>query len=80
MKIHELLDLIEEPEIQRQALSGYTGAFALGVGGAAKAPVVILDVEDNAEAVSFPPNLRIHGETIPLIVNYGFTAPDAYAF
>ena len=76
MEFLKLVHLIEEPDLRHQALSGYKGPFSLGVGGGVTAPCVILEVDKKATA-PFPRMLKIQGETVPLIVRYGFVAPYA---
>jgi hypothetical protein len=62
-------------------LSGYDGVYSLGIGEDkqfGRRPVLILQVEKEPEA-PFPPEVRLGGETVPVVVRPNFVAPRAFA-
>lgn len=79
MRVEKLQRAVEQADVQQQALGSYSGPFSLGVGGDSGSPVVVLQVA-NAPRRVFPKTLRIDGESVPLVVRFGFRAPNAYAW
>jgi hypothetical protein len=74
MEVEQLARLIERPETHSRLLGGYRGAYSLGVGSENGDPVLILQVE-GTEAATFPRELRVGRETVPVRVRAGFNAP-----
>jgi hypothetical protein len=74
----ELLSLLAEtPEAHRKVLSGYQGAYSLGVGQSedqGQQPVLILQVE-GSPSISFPDKVYLGGETVPVVVRSNFLPP-----
>ena len=81
MDAEKLSQFIELPETHRTVLSGYSGAYSLGIGQDqryGRKPVLILQVESKP-AVPFPPEIRLGGESVPVVVKTDFVAPRAFA-
>lgn len=79
MDVEKLSHFIELAETHRKVLSGYNGAYSLGVGQdltRSRDPVLILHVEKQP-AESIPDEVRINGEAVPVVVRTGFVAPRA---
>lgn len=79
MDIEELSKYLTTPDVHRKVLSGYQGAYSLGIGQSAQGAgnhVLILQVE-GSPSVAFPPAVRLGNESVPLIVrtNYGVPQP-----
>ena len=76
MDIEQLSDYLAAPEVHRKVLSGYRGAYSLGIGQATDGtPVLVLQIEGSA-GVAFPPAVRVGGESIPVIVHENFPVPQ----
>ena len=79
MDVENLTHFVQLAETHRKVLSGYRGAYSLGIGEdltRSRDPVLILHVA-NQHAESFPYEIRIDGETVPVVVRTGFVAPSA---
>lgn len=79
MDAEKLSHFIELPETHRKILSGYRGAYSLGVGedlGRSVDPVLILQIE-KLPTISIPKEVRLNGEAVPVVVRTGFVAPRA---
>lgn len=79
--IEKLTRYIELPETHRRILSGYHGAYSLGIGQDAKhgkRHVLILRVENQPDQ-AFPSEVQFDGETVPILVRGKFRAPRALA-
>lgn len=73
MKVEELADLIERPEVHRKVLGSYTGPYSLGVlSTSGRGPALVLKV---ADATGFPTTVTVDGRTIPVVVQGGFRTP-----
>lgn len=77
MTVSQLTKLISQPEIHREVLGLYHGAYSLGVTrlneddnrGALRLRVA------NARASDFPSQINIQGEEIPLLVDVNWAIP-----
>ena len=81
MDIETLAHFIELPETHRRILSGYQGAYSLGIGQAVQhggRHLLILQVE-NQPGHAFPTEIRLDGEIVPLVVRGNFSTPRAQA-
>jgi len=81
MNVEKLSHFVELAETHRKVLSGYSGAYSLGIGQdlqRGRNPVLILQVEKQS-AATFPDEVRLDGETVPVVVRTGFVAPHALA-
>jgi len=79
MDAEKLSHFIELPETHQKILSGYRGAYSLGVGqdlARSPGPVLILQIEQQPKN-SIPREVRLNGEAIPVVVRTGFIAPRA---
>jgi hypothetical protein len=81
MDVEKLSQFVELPETHRKVLSGYRGAYSLGIGqdlARSREPVLILQIEKQP-AESIPNEVRLNGETVPVVVRTGFVAPRAFS-
>jgi len=71
-----LANRIGQPDIHRAALSGYSGAYSLGVGNEPghPGPVLRLSVPFGAQA-PFPDWVDVDGEKVRLVVRRDFKVP-----
>lgn len=79
MDVQALSLFPSNPEVLRQALAGYQGAFSLGVGQRkdGSGPGLILQVALGARA-PFPERIQLQGlPPLPLEVRLGFQAPSS---
>lgn len=77
MDIEQLASYLEMPEIHREVLRGYSGAYSLGVGREPErgpGAVLILQVE-HPGGIVFPPQVNVGGELVPLVVRTRVTPP-----
>ncbi len=79
MDIDLLQSQLEQAELHLKILSGYKGAYSLGIGSDPRfdEPVLILQVE-NADKKSFPTVVNLGGEKVPVIINDCFHSPVPY--
>ncbi len=79
MDIDLLQSQLEQPELHRKILSGYKGAYSLGIGSDPRfdEPVLILQVEGSNNN-KFPTVVNLAGERVPVIINEGFHNPVPY--
>jgi hypothetical protein len=71
-----LAEAIQRPELHRNLLGAYKGAYALGVTKSPhdkERPALLLRVEGETDV--FPTTIAVDGEEIPVVVVGGFTAP-----
>jgi hypothetical protein len=78
MNHESLAEAIQRPELHRNLLGSYKGAYALGVTKSPhdkKSPALLLRVEGEAE--TFPTTVAVDGEQVPVVVVGGFRSPKA---
>jgi hypothetical protein len=74
MNASQLLLWVEQPETHRKIAGDYQGSYALGV--REDPPAFVLRVEP-ADVASFPTQVTIDGDTVPVIVHGNFVPPRA---
>jgi hypothetical protein len=79
MDIDLLQRQLKRPELHQKLLSGYKGAYSLGIGSDPQSdePVLILQVEE-ANDESFPTTVKLAGEKVRVIINKNFQRPVPY--
>ena len=76
MNDQQLAAALQRPEVHRQLLGDYRGAYALGVTRAQDRLALLLRVENDVPG-HVPSQITIEGEVVPVIVHGGFRAPRA---
>jgi hypothetical protein len=77
MDTSSLAEAIQRPEVQRELLGTYRGAFSLGVTSSPEdkeKPALLLRLE-GAVPDEFPSHIAVDGEKVPVVVKGGFKAP-----
>jgi hypothetical protein len=78
MDVGQLVKLVAKPEIHREVLGHYQGAYSLGVtrlDDNDKSGALRLRVE-NGKPSDFPSQINIHGEEVPVLVDVNWAAPQ----
>jgi hypothetical protein len=78
MTSSELAVALEEPELHRKLLVGYSGPYALGITKSAinDEPVLLLRVGADAP-LNIPEIIEVNGQQVPVIIEKGFISPKA---
>jgi len=79
VNIEQLSQFVQQPETHRRLLDGYSGAYSLGIGRQAGEFVLVLQLQGDAHP-NLPSRVSVGGESVPLLVQNGFTAPSALAW
>ncbi|MGF6806302.1 hypothetical protein OKW30_001428 [Paraburkholderia sp. Clong3] len=81
MELRVLAQLITAPELHRQLLGHYKGAYSLGIGQLPKHPgkhALILSVVDEPSE-SFPKYVVLNGEKVPVLIEHDFSVAKPLA-
>lgn len=76
MELKRLMHFVELPDTHRRLLSDYGGAYSLGIGRQFGDVVLVLQVEPYASQERFPNAIRLAGESVPVVVESNFVAPE----
>ena len=78
MKTSELAAALEEPELHRRLLGGYSGPYALGITKSADndEAELLLRVSHDAPA-SISRTVEVNGEQVRVIIQKGYIPPKA---
>ena len=79
MQQARLLNLLKQPEVQRQILGDYRGAYGLGVAldPVNRRDLVIQLWVEGEDTGDFPDGIELAGEWVPIIVSPNFRKPVA---
>ena len=77
MQDQQLAAALRRPEVHREVLGNYRGAYSLGVTRANGRAALLLRVEDGVPD-HVPSAIVVDGEPVPVIVHGNFQAPRAF--
>lgn len=77
MQDQQLAAALRRPEVHREVLGNYRGAYSLGITRVNGRAALLLRVEDGMPE-RVPSEIMVDGESVPVIVYGNFQAPQAF--